>query len=427
VEGGEVLASRGLTDRGRAEELDAADGLARFRDRFVVADPGLIYVDGNSLGRLPAETVGRLGERVEEWGERLVRGWPDWIDLPARVGDVLAPLIGAGPGEVVMADSTTVNLYKLARAALEARPGRRVIVTDAETFPTDRYVLQGLASAREAELRLLESDPVGGPTRDDVAAACGSGDVALVSLEHVAYRSGALADLEGITAAAHEAGALVLWDLSHAAGSVPVGLGAARADLAVGCTYKYLNAGPGALAYLYVRADLQEKLTSPIWGWFGQRDQFRMGPAYDPAPGIAHFLAGTPPVLDLTAAEVGIRLVAEAGVAALRTKSVALTELAVVLHDAWLVPLGFELGTPRDPARRGGHVSLRHEEAWPICRALIERAKVVPDFRGPDSIRIGLPPLYTRFVDVWDALDRLRRLVASGEHRAFHAPPARVT
>jgi kynureninase len=427
VEGGEVLASHGLTKRGRAEELDAADGLARFRDRFVVADPGLIYVDGNSLGRLPVETVGRLGERVEEWGERLVQGWPDWIDVPARVGDLLAPLIGAGPGEVVMADSTTVNLYKLAGAALDARPGRRVIVTDAENFPTDRYVLQGLASAREVELRLLESDPVGGPTRDDVAAACGSGDVALVSLEHVAYRSGALADLEGITAVAHEAGALVLWDLSHAAGSVPVGLGAARADLAVGCTYKYLNAGPGALAYLYVRADLQEELTSPIWGWFGQRDQFRMGPAYDPAPGVARFLAGTPPVLDLTAAEVGIRLVAEAGVAALRTKSVALTELAVALHDAWLAPLGFELGTPRDPARRGGHVSLRHEEAWPICRALIERAKVVPDFRGPDSIRIGLPPLYTRFVDVWDALDRLRRLVASGGHRAFDAPPARVT
>jgi kynureninase len=427
VEGGEVLASHGLTERGRAEELDAADGLARFRDRVVVADPGLIYVDGNSLGRLPVETVGRLGERMEEWGERLVRGWPDWIDLPARVGDLLAPLIGAGPGEVVMADSTTVNLYKLAGAALDARPGRRVIVTDAENFPTDRYVLQGLASAREAELRLLESDPVGGPTQDDVAAACGSGDVALVSLEHVAYRSGALADLEGITAAAHEAGALVLWDLSHAAGSVPVGLGAARADLAVGCTYKYLNAGPGALAYLYVRADLQEELTSPIWGWFGQRDQFRMGLAYDPAPSIARFLAGTPPVLDLTAAEVGIRLVAEAGVAALRTKSVALTELAVALHDAWLAPLGFELGTPRAPARRGGHVSLRHEEAWPICCALIERAKVVPDFRRPDSIRIGLPPLYTRFVDAWDALDRLRRLVASGEHRAFDAPPARVT
>ena len=268
--------------------------------------------------------------------------------------------------------------------------------------------------SREVELRLLESDPVEGPTADDVAAACAPGDVALVSLQHVAYRSGALADMEGITAAAHEGGALVLWDLSHSAGAVPVGLGAAGADLAAGCTYKYLNAGPGALAYLYVRIGLQDELSSPIWGWFGQRDQFRMGPAYEPAPGIARFLAGTPPVLDLTAAEVGIRLVAEAGVEALRAKSAALTELAIDLHDAWLAPLGFELGTPRQPGRRGGHVSLRHDDAWPICRALIERAKVVPDFRRPDSIRIGLPPLYTRFVDVWDALDRLRRLVAAG-------------
>jgi kynureninase len=416
-----------LIERGRAVELDAGDELARFRERFVVADPELIYVDGNSLGRLPTETAVRLEERVGEWGERLVQGWSDWIDLPTRVGDLLAPLIGAEAGEVVMADSTTVNLYKLAAAALDARPHRRVLVTDAENFPTDRYVFQGLASARGLELRLLESDPVAGPAADDVAAACAPADVALVSLQHVAYRSGALADMEGITAAAHDSGALVLWDLSHSAGAVPVGLGAARADLAVGCTYKYLNGGPGALAYLYVRTGLQAELSSPIWGWFGQRDQFRMGPAYEPAAGIARFLAGTPPVLDLTAAEVGIRLVAEAGVEALRAKSTALTEHAVDRHDAWLAPLGFELGTPRQAERRGGHISLRHEDAWPICRALIERAKVVPDFRPPDSIRIGLPPLYTRFVDVWDALDRLRRLVAAGEHEAFDAAPARVT
>jgi kynureninase len=416
-----------LIERTRAEQLDAGDGLARFRERFVVADPELIYVDGNSLGRLPRETAARLEERVEEWGERLVQGWSDWIDLPARVGDLLAPLIGAKTGEVVMADSTTVNLYKLAAAVLDARPHRRVLVTDAENFPTDRYIFQGLASARGLELRLLESDPVAGPTADEVAAACAPADVALVCLQHVAYRSGALADMEGITAAAHDAGALVLWDLSHSAGAVPVRLGAARADLAAGCTYKYLNAGPGALAYLYVRDGLQDELRSPIWGWFGQRDQFFMGPAYEPAPGIARFLAGTPPVLDLTAAEVGIRFVAEAGVEALYAKSVALTELAIDLHDAWLAPLGFELGTPRQPDRRGAHVSLRHDDAWPICRALIERAKVVPDFRHPDSIRIGLPPLYTRFVDVWDALDRLRVLVAAGEHRAFDAAPARVT
>jgi kynureninase len=416
-----------MTERGEAERLDAQDPLAGFRDRFVIDDEDLIYVDGNSLGRLPRETVQRLAGRVDEWGTRLVRAWSDWIDLPLRVGDQLAPLVGAGPGEVLMADSTTVNLYKLAAAALEARPGRRAIVTDAANFPTDRYVFQGLAARGAAELRVLESDAVDGPTAEEVAAACVPGDVALVSLQQVAYRSGALADLEAITAAAHEAGALVLWDLGHSAGAVPVGLRSAGADLAVGCTYKYLNGGPGSVAYLYVRSDLQEELGSPIWGWFGQREQFRMGPDYEPADGIARFLAGTPPILDLTAAEVGIALVAQAGIPALRAKSVALTELAVQLHEAWLAPLGFELGSPRDPKRRGGHVSLRHADAWPICRALVERAKVVPDFRLPDSIRIGLPPLYTRFVDVWDALDRLHRLVAAGEHRSFDRAPARVT
>jgi kynureninase len=414
-------------ERARTEALDAADPLAGFRDRFVVVDPERIYVDGNSLGRLPVATTKLLPDRLREWGSRLVTAWPDWIELPERVGDLLAPLVGARPGEVVMADSTTVNLYKLAAAALDASPGRRAIVTDAANFPTDRYVFEGLAAREGGVLRLLEADPVEGPSAAEVEEACAAGDVALVSLEHVGYRSGALADMQAITATAHEAGALVLWDLSHSAGAVPVRLNEVGADLAVGCTYKYLNAGPGALAYLYVREELQEELRSPIWGWFGQRDQFLMGSRYDPVPGIARFLAGTPPVLDLTAAEVGIRLTAEAGLDALRAKSVALTELVVQLHDAWLAPLGFSLGSPREPDRRGGHVSLRHEEAWPICRALLERADVVPDFRAPDSIRIGLPPLYTRFVDAWDALERLRRVVEAGVHHEVDAGPARVT
>jgi kynureninase len=407
--------------RADAEAHDGEDSLAHFRERFVIEDDELIYADGNSLGRLPRETVARLAGRVEEWGSRLVGGWHDWIDLPVQVGDALAQgVLGARPGEVVVTDSTTVNLFKLASAAQELRPG--AIVTDAANFPTDRYVLGGVG-----ELMQFESDPIDGPTADDVARALRGREVSLVSLSHVAYRSGALADLRTITDAAHDAGALVLWDLSHSAGAVPVALDETDVDLAVGCTYKYLNAGPGAPAFLYVRRELQPALRSPIRGWFGQRDQFAMGPAYDPVPGIGRFLAGTPPILDLTAVEVGAALVAEAGIEALRAKSVALTELAVALHDERLATLGFELGSPRDPELRGGHVSLRHPEAWRICRAAIERAQLVPDFRAPDSIRLGFPPLYTRFVDVWDAVDRIARLVTSEEYLDVDPGIARVT
>jgi kynureninase len=407
--------------RDDAAALDHDDVLAHFRDRFIVEDPERIYADGNSLGRLPEDTIERLGRRVDEWGSRLVSAWPDWIDLPLEVGDLLAgAVLGARPGEVVVSDSTTVNLYKLAAAALERRPG--ALVTDAANFPTDRYVLEGLG-----ELLLFESDALDGPTADDVARACDGRDVSLVCLSHVGYRSGALADLAAITSVAHEAGALVLWDLSHSAGVAPIELDSAGADLAVGCTYKYLNAGPGAPAFLYVRTALQEELRSPIWGWFGQRDQFAMGPAYDPVPGIARFLAGTPPILDLAAVEVGVELVADAGIERVRAKSVTLTELLVSLFDERLRELGFELGSPRDPDARGGHVSLRHPDAWRICRALIERAQVVPDFRQPDSIRLGLPPLYTQFVEAWELVDRLARLVESREYLEVEAGTARVT
>jgi kynureninase len=401
-------------ERAHAEALDAADPLASFRDRFVLGDGERIYVDGNSLGRLPRETADRIAGRVQEWGSRLVTAWPDWIDLPLEVGDVVAPLVGARPGEVLVADSTTVNLYKLAHAALGARAG--AIVARADDFPTDRYVLQGLAAQSGRELRLVV----------DVRSALAP-PVALVCLSHVDYRTGALEDLAGVTAAAHEAGALVLWDLSHSAGAVPVELDAAGADLAVGCTYKYLNGGPGSPAFLYVRTELQPLLRSPIWGWFAQRDQFAMGPEYDPVEGIGRFLAGTPPVLDLAAVESGARLLREAGIERLREKSVALTSLVVDLHDAWLAPLGFELGTPRRPDRRGAHISLRHPDAWRICRALIERGDVIPDFRRPDSIRYGLPPVYTRFVDAWDAVDRLRRLVQEEVHLQVEPGAARVT
>ena len=406
--------------RAEAESLDRADPLARFRERFVIEGP-VIYADGNSLGRLPEAAIERLGKVVDAWGSRLVTAWHEWIDRPMEVGDLLADaVLGANPGEVLVCDSTTVNLFKLAAAALARRPG--ALITDADNFPTDRYVLEGLG-----ELVVFDADPTDGPTADDFGRACAKHDVSVLCVSHVAYRSGALADVRAIADVAHDAGALVLLDVSHSAGVAPVELEAAGVDLAVGCTYKYLNAGPGSPAFLYVRTALQDELRSPIWGWFGQREQFAMGPVYDPVPGIGRFLAGTPPILGLAAVEVGAELVREAGIEALRRKSAALTELVVGMHDERLAPLGFELGTPRNPERRAGHVSIRHADGWRICRALIDRADVVPDFRAPDSIRLGLPPLYTRFVDAWDIVDRLALLVESGEHELVEAAPARVT
>ncbi|MFN2624601.1 MAG: kynureninase [Mycobacteriales bacterium] len=416
------------TDRSHAAALDAVDPLAALREEFVVASEQQVYLDGNSLGRLPRATAARLAAVVhEDWGRGLVGSWHDWVDLAYRVGDAIGTaLLGAAPGQTVVADSTSVNLYKLAAAALDARPDRRVIVTDSRNFPSDRYVLEGLAAARRLELRLLATPTAEPVSAADVAAAL-SEDVALVSLSLVDYCSGALADLQSVTAAAHAAGALILWDLCHAAGAVPISLDDSKVDLAVGCTYKYLNAGPGAPAFLYVRDDLQEQLRQPIWGWFGQREQFRMGATYDPAPGITRYLAGSPPVLAMTAVEAGVEVLARVGMTALREKSVALTDYVIALADAWLEPLGVAVGTPRAVARRGAHVALRHADAWQITQMLITRYDVIPDFREPDIIRIGVPPAYTRFVDGWDALDRLRRGVAAGEHLTFAAERARVT
>ncbi len=395
--------------------LDAADPLAQFRDRFVIAEPELIYLDGNSLGRLPRVTAERLREVVDrEWGGQLIRGWDHWIDQPARVGDLLAAsVLGAEGDEVIVADSTTVNFFKLADAAVESLPARRFVVTDRANFPTDRYVLEGIARRRDLEIEWLDADPVDGPTVADVEAALAAhpDDVALVTLSHVNYRSAAIADMAGITTAAHENGALVLWDLSHSAGSIEVDLGRSGADLAVGCTYKYLNGGPGAPAWLYVRRALQRELRNPIQGWFGRRDQFAMGQGYEPAPGIREWLTGTPGILALAAAEEGIRLVAEAGMAAIRAKGVALTDYAIALHDGWLAPLGFSLGSPRDSARRGAHVAVRREDARQLTGRLIE-AGVVPDFREPDSIRLGLSPLTTSFADVHEGMRRLADIAA---------------
>jgi len=404
--------------RERAEALDAADPLAALRERFDVRD-GPIYVDGNSLGRPPKATREALAALQDEWAERIVGGWREWIELPVAVGDLLAEaVLGARRGEVLVCDSVTVNLFKLATAALDANAG--AVVTDAGNFPTDRYVLAGVAE--RAGRRYVE---LPAPTVEALATL--DDEPALVSFSHVAYRSGELADLGAVTAAVQDAGALMLWDVSHSAGAVEIGLESAGADLAVGCTYKYLDAGPGAPAFLYVRNDLQAALRSPIQGWFGQREQFAMGPAYDPEPGIARFLAGTPDVAGLVAARSGAELVAEAGIARIAAKARALTGYAIELHDEWLAPLGFRLDTPRDPARRGAHVALAHPEAWQVCRALIERAGVLPDFRAPDVVRFGFSPLDTRFADVHDAIDRTRGLVERAEHLDVDPTRARIT
>jgi kynureninase len=415
------------SDRIYAEQLDAADPLARFRDRFARPDESLIYLDGNSLGPLPLATAARVAEVISsEWGAGLVRSWQHWVGLPREVGDLIGEhLTGAAPGQVLVSDSTTVNLFKLVNAALDAQPGRTVLVTDDDNFPTDRYVLAGVAAQRGCELRMIHTDLDAGLDTQTLLAALGP-DVALVSLSHVAYRSGALADMEQVTGLVHEAGALMLWDLCHSVGAVPVRLDASEADLAIGCTYKYLNAGPGAPAFLYVRAGLAGRLRQPIWGWFGQQDQFAMGPAYDPVPGIERFATGTPQIVGTVAVAEGTKLLAEAGIDRLREKGVALTSYLIHLADEWLAPHGFRLASPRADARRGSHVTLYHRDAWQISQALIA-AGVIGDFRTPDRLRLGPVPITTRFTDVWDALDRLRRLAADKSYLALPATPARVT
>jgi kynureninase len=393
--------------------LDAADPLARFRDRFAPTEPGVVYLDGNSLGRPPKAALERLASIGATWATRMIRGWEDgWLELPLVVGDqIAAGVLGAEPGTIAVADSTTVNLYRVASAALDSRPDRRTIVVERSEFPTDRYIVEGLARERGLEIRWLDGDPVEGLTTDHIARELAA-DTALLILSAVNYRSAAIVDMRGVTEAARSVGALVLWDLSHAGGSIPVNLAANGIDLAVGCTYKYLNGGPGAPAYLYVRRALQDELRPPIQGWFAQSNQFEMGPAFERRAGIGGWLVGTPGIIALTAVQAGIELLAEAGIDAIRAKGIALTEYAIALTDELLAPLGCTVGSPRDGARRGAHVAIRHPAARRLTREMIGRG-VIPDFRAPDSIRIGLSPLTTSFSDVRTGLETIRDLLVA--------------
>jgi len=388
-----------------ARALDAADPIAGYRKQFALP-PGVIYLDGNSLGALPLGTASRLGEVIRrEWGEGLVRSWnsADWIGMPRRLGAMIAPLIGAEADEVIACDSTSVNLFKLIAAALAMRPGRKVVLSEPGNFPTDLYLIAGLEAQGFAERRLAPAEELEGAFDDSVA---------VLLLTHVHYKTGAMHDMARLTRAAHEAGALVLWDLSHSAGAVPIDLNGCEADLAVGCGYKYFNGGPGAPAFAYVAKRHQAALQQPLTGWMGHAAPFAFTDDYAPAPGIDRLLTGTPPILGLAALEEGVRLIAEIGVERLAAKSRALSQflraaVAEVAPDLACV-------SPEDPQPRGSHLSFRHPEAYAIAQALIARG-VIPDFRAPDVLRLGLAPAYLRFDDCWHAAQALGEVLASGE------------
>jgi kynureninase len=399
---------------GRAVALDAADPLAGFRDLFLGSDdPTVIaYLDGNSLGRPLRATRDRISSFVEEvWGSRLIRAWDEgWMDDPVRVGDQIARVVlGAAPGQTVVGDSTSVMLYKWIRAALGSQAGRDEIIIDVGNFPTDRFVVEGIAAELAIRLRWLQADRRSGVTVDQVAEAIGS-RTALIVLSDVAYRSGYLTDVAAITALAHDHGALVLWDLCHSAGVIPRRLDDWRVDLAVGCTYKYLNGGPGSPAFGYVRADLQNRLRQPIQGWMGAAEPFAMAERYTPSDGIRRFLSGTPSIVAMLGMQDMLALIERAGLEAIRAKSVALTEFAIEVSDRLLGPVGVDVASPRDPAVRGSHVTLEHPE-FRVATAPLWEMGVIPDFRPPDGLRIGLSPLSTSFGEVYRGLIAVREVL----------------
>jgi len=402
------------------------DELVEFRDQFVIPDPHLIYLDGNSLGRLPKVTAERLSVVVDDWGDKLIRGWnADWFDAPQRIGEKIARLVGAAPKQVVITDTTSINLFKLVMAALAQRPGRTKIVSDEFNFPSDLYILQSCVAllGKGHTLHLVRSRDGISIHPDDIESAVDE-NTALVSLSHVAFKSGFMYDGRDVTRLAHNSGALMLWDLCHAVGAVPVELDAWGADMAVGCTYKYLNGGPGSPAFLYVRTHLQEQLHQPIWGWFAQNLPFAFDLDFSPAPGMAHFMVSSPPILSSLAMEASLDVLLQAGIQRIRRKSISQTKYLIDLFDVELAPLGFTLGTPRDPNMRGSHVSIRHPQGYRINRALIEEMDLIPDFREPDNIRLGIAPLYISFEDIYQGVERIRRVME--EKRYLHYPEGRL-
>ena len=421
-----------VTDRAYALELDKNDPLAHFKSQFVVTDPQMCYLDGNSLGRLPKETISAVNNLMTEWGSEVVTGWGHWVDEAQPTGDLLGQAaLGAAPGQILVCDTTSVNFYQLCLAAVHARPGRKTIITDAANFPTDRYILDGIAKQFGLNLVLIQNEDSAVATHErittQVLAPYLNDDVALVTLQVIQYRSGARTDIKSITDQVRAIGGLVVWDASHAVGAIELNLDANGVDLCVGCTYKYGNSGPGSPAWLYVSKNIQKELQVPIQGWFAQDAQFEMGPVFERAQNIRGFQIASPSLIGIRCVQTAFSMIKEAGIDAIAHKAAVGTQLMIDLYDAWLAPLGFVLNTSRDAKERGGHISLVHPDAAQICVAMREISNVIPDYRTPNSLRLAISPLPTSFVEVWDGFERTRDLVASGQYKTIKEGGSRVT
>ena len=422
-----------VTDREYALQLDKSDPLAHFKSQFVISDPEMCYLDGNSLGRLPKATITAINDfMTNEWGPEVVTGWSHWVDEAQPTGDLLGEAaLGAAAGQVLVCDTTSVNFYQLCLAAIHARPGRKTIITDAANFPTDRYILDGIAQQFGLNLVIINNEDPAIAQHErittEVLAPYLNNDVALVSLEVIQYRSGARTDLKSITDQVRAIGGLVVWDASHAVGAIELNLDANGVDLCVGCTYKYGNSGPGSPAWLYVSKRVQSELQVPIQGWFAQDAQFEMGPVFERSQTIRGFQIASPSLMGIRCVRTAFSMIQEAGIDAIAHKAATGTQMMIDLFDAWLAPLGMELNTSRDPKERGGHISLVHPDAAQICVALRTIANVIPDYRTPHSIRLAISPLPTSYVEVWDGFARMRDLVASGRYKEFQEGGSRVT
>jgi kynureninase len=421
------------TDRQFALDLDARDPLARFRSQFVIGDTNICYLDGNSLGRLPLSTISAVNSfMTDEWGPEVVTGWGHWVDEAQPTGDLIGrATLGAAAGQVLACDTTSVNFYQLALAAIRARPGRKTIITDAANFPTDRYILDGIAKQFGLKLVIIDNESAGSAEHEritpEILAPYLNDDVALVTLEVIQYRSGARNDIKSLTDLVRKHGAFMLWDASHAVGAIEMDFDKNGVDIAVGCTYKYGNSGPGAPAWLYVNKRVQAELQVPIQGWFSQGDQFAMGADFERAPGIRGFQIASPSLIGLRCIKSAFTMIEEAGIGAISEKAAIGTEMMIQLYDAWLAELGFTLLTSRNPQERGGHISIGHPEAARICVALREFADVIPDYRTPNSIRLAIAPLPTSYVEVWDGFARIRDLVATRQYEKIKTTDSRVT